>query len=57
MKTIVIINGKEEEREVDYITKDSDSLMPNEIVPVLHDGENIIWIFNEDGKRALIVKN
>lgn len=56
MKTTVIIDGKEEEREVYCITKNHNSLEPNEIVPVLHDGEGMTWILNGNVKQALIFK-
>ena len=56
MKTKVIINGKEKEREVDYIVKNDNPMEPNEIVPVLREGESMTWILTGNGKQALIFK-
>ena len=56
MKTTVIINGKEEEREVDYIQKSNDPLEQNLIVPVLYEGEVMTWALGRKGIQAVIFK-
>jgi hypothetical protein len=54
MKTKVIFNDVEEEREVDYIVRNSNPAEPDEIVPVLREGECMTWILTGSGKQALV---